>query len=85
VTRHSDATASAEIHGDRTARKDGTVRHDTTALERVGNMTDREFAQLVSDVVTTAQPFEEIDARESANPTSLPSALQALSEPEARA
>jgi hypothetical protein len=48
-------------------------------------MTDREFAQLVSDVVTTAQPFEEIDARERANPTSLPSALQALSEPEARA
>jgi hypothetical protein len=33
-------------------------------LQRVrGNLTDDEFAQLVSDVLSTAQRFEEIEAR----------------------
>ena len=55
-------------------------------VERVrGNMTDREFADLVADMVSTAQRLEEIDAREMGCKTPIPGAIPVSKEPEIRA
>jgi len=54
-------------------------------LERVrGDLTEDQFARLVADVVSTAQRFEEIDARERQRKTPVPGALPVAREPDAR-
>ena len=54
-------------------------------VERVrGNLSDAEFAQLVADMVRTAQRLEEIDARTMGRPTPVPGTLPTFKEPEIR-
>jgi hypothetical protein len=54
-------------------------------LERVrGNLSDGEFAQLVADMVATAQRLEEIDARAIGRKTPLPDMIPVAKEPEIR-
>jgi hypothetical protein len=50
-----------------------------------GNMTDSEFANLVADMVSTAQRLEEIEARELGRKTPIPGTIPVSKEPEIRA
>ena len=54
-------------------------------LQRVrGTMTDADFAQLVADMVSTAQRLEEIEARSVGRKTPLPDMISVSKEPEIR-
>lgn len=57
----------------------------TARLDRVrGTMTDSEFTNLVADMVSTAQRFEEIDEREQGRKTAIPDTIPVSKEPEIR-
>ena len=75
-----------EAHGTMNSRSEQLRAAFSARLERVrGNMSDADFAQLVADMVSTAQRFEEIDARELGSKTPLPGTLPTFKEPEIRA